>query len=333
MYSTEDALKKFAEVRQKAFFQDVIALLTRHSNDLLAFDQVRESLHARQQVDRGTRMIELDKIVGSVGRYRDFTRQFMPRPHVQRERWGRLDRALNAMETIPPIEVYQIGDVYFVKDGNHRVSVARANGLKDIEAHVIEVPSRIPLTPDVTPDELIVKAEYVEFLEQTRLDVLRSDSKIELTIPGGYARLLEHIEVHRYYLGLKRQDEVSYQDAITSWYGNVYHPVVQAIREFGVLRDFPGRTEGDLYIWISDHLHYLREQFGPAVDAEIAATDFAEHYSHQPVKRVVHAVKRVAKEIVDPGDVPEVVEHLLKRVEEQEQGADGSQPPDGQPTS
>ncbi|QLQ05850.1 MAG: hypothetical protein HZY76_07115 [Anaerolineae bacterium] len=98
-------------------------------------------------------MIRLDQIVGSVGRYRDFDRAFLPLSGANSERWKRLDVALNRLEDVPPIEVFQISDAFFVRDGNHRVSVARANGLSHIEAWVTVVDTPVPLSPDIRPDE------------------------------------------------------------------------------------------------------------------------------------------------------------------------------------
>jgi len=102
---------------------------------------------------------------------------------------------------LPPIEVYQIGEVYFVQDGNHRVSVAYQLGARYIQAYVTEVQTRVPLTPDVQPVDLILMAEYADFLEGTRLDELRPGADLRTSIPGQYQALSEHIDVHRYYMG------------------------------------------------------------------------------------------------------------------------------------
>ncbi|MFQ6057330.1 MAG: hypothetical protein ACE5MB_00420 [Anaerolineae bacterium] len=321
-YYKLQATHDFQRARRAAFIQDVLAQIRDRPADLLPFEEVRTKLHLRSQTYRGLQQIPLDKIVGSVGRYRDFTRAFFPRYDELGPRWQRVDQLVHA-GGLPPIEVYKVGEVYFVKDGNHRVSVARQQKAQTIEAHVWEYLTKVPLRPEDDLDDLLIKQEYVEFLNHTHLDTIRPEQQIEFTTPGRYRALEEHIAVHRYYLGLEQEREIPYEEAVASWYDNLYLPVVQAIREQGVLKEFPGRTEADLYVWIMDHLHYLREQYGPAVDAQIAATDFAEQFTEKPVKRVAKAVKRAIKEVVEPGEPSPVVEQLLDKLEAMEQKEDG----------
>lgn len=316
--SLTQSTHRFDKARRQALFGSILSIISGRSDELLPFEEVRRQLKARQTISRGLQQIPLDKIVGSVGRYRDFTRAFLPRGTIDRERWARLDQALNRLEPIPPIEVYQVGDVYFVRDGNHRVSVARANGLTHIDAYVTEVPIKVPLEPDDDLDDLIIKAEYVDFLGQTKLDQLRPEAKIEFTTPGRYQDLIEHIQVHRYFLAQERSEDVPWEEAVTSWYDNLYLPVVEVIRREGALEQFPGRTEADLYLWIMNHLHYLREQYGPAVDPELAASDFAHQFTSRPLPKAVKAIKRAAKQVVDPGAPPEIVERLVDKLAETE---------------
>ena len=288
----------FDQQRTKAFFADILAILRKRPKDLLSYEEARKALHARQQLPPTTEMIPLDKIVGSVGRYKDFTRAFLPRSEATRDRWKRLDAALRRLETLPPIEVYQLGDVYFVRDGNHRVSVARANGLTTIEAHVTRVPSRLSLPPDVDPEGMEIIRGYTEFLEQTNLDHLRPQQRIFFSRPGGYKILLEHIAVHRYFMGLERKREVSYEEAVTDWYDTLYEPIVEAIRRAHILDRFPGRTEADLYLWIIDHHYYLSEKYGEGISLAQAAEHFAEAYGGSPLKRVARAVCRAIWEVL-----------------------------------
>jgi len=236
-------------------------------------------------------MIPLDKIVGSVGRYKDFNRAFLPRTSSVAERWQRLDRALERLETIPPIEVFQLGDVYFVRDGNHRVSVARANGLTHIEAHVTRVPSRVPLTADIDPDGIEIIREYNEFLEKTNLDQLRPQQRIFFSMPGGYKILLEHIAVHRYFMGLDLQRDISYEEAVTDWYDNIYEPIIKAIRREDILAEFPGRREADLYLWIVDHHYYLNEKYGGGVTFTQTARHFTARFGGTWLERLLRVVR------------------------------------------
>jgi hypothetical protein len=316
--SLTQSIYRYDRARRRALFEDILSIVSGRSADLLSFEEVRRRLKGRQVISRGLQTIPLDQIVGSVGRYRDFSRAFLPRKSVDMTRWARLDRALNRLEPIPPIEVYRVGDAYFVQDGNHRVSVARANGMTHIDAYVTELPIKVPLGPDDDLDDLIIKAEYIDFLEQTGLDQLRPAADIEFTTPGRYQDLLDHIRVHRYYLAQERQGDVPWEEAVAHWYDNLYLPVVEVIRREGALEHFPGRTEADLYLWSMNHLHYLREQYGPAVDPELAASDFARHFTDRPVSKAVKTVKDAAKRVIDPGDPPEIVERLVDRLEQME---------------
>ena len=167
-YPRSAATLKYERLKSHSLIESLLKLfMQKPDQTLLSFDQVQRLLRSRREVFRGTQLIPLSHIVGSVGRYRDFDRAFLPLEGANQERWTGLDVALNELRNILPIEVYQIGDVYFVRDGNHRVSVAKANGLTHIEAQVRELQTRVPLTPDVDLDQLIIKTEYAQFLEKT----------------------------------------------------------------------------------------------------------------------------------------------------------------------
>ena len=162
------AVQDFQAARQRAAIQEVLARITGRPSELLSYEEVAEKLKLRIRTERGMQHIPLDAIVGSVGRYSDFTRTFLPRRKEDQDRWAGVRAAfLEDGAGLPPIEVYKVGEVYFVVDGNHRVSIARQEGAKTIEAHVIEVRTHVPLTPDVRAEDLIIKSEYVEFLEYT----------------------------------------------------------------------------------------------------------------------------------------------------------------------
>jgi hypothetical protein len=179
-----------------------------------------------------------------------------------------------------------VGEAYFVKDGNHRVSVARENGQAFIDAEVIEINVPVNLDSHTSINDLIVKQEYIEFLEQTNLHELIPDARIELSLPGMYDKLIDHIQVHRWYMGIKRKAEVPYGDAVISWYKKVYMPLVTIIREKKILDDFPERTEADLYLWIIEHQWFLAEhRLEGKVPLEEAATHFVNKYSRRPWRR------------------------------------------------
>jgi len=273
----QSALQDFNEARLKASLQEALARLTGRSNELFSYDEVAQKLKLRVRADRGIYEIPVDSIIGSVGRYTEFTRTFLPRKAEDRERWARVKAAMDdpTGTGLDPIEVYKVGEAYFVLDGNHRVSIARQEGFKSIEAHVIEVQTGIPVTPDLQPDELIIKAEYAEFLEKTEIKSMFPTADLSVTVPGQYMKLFEHIEVHRHFMGLELQREIPYQEAVGHWYETVYTPFLEPIRERGLLRWFPNRTETDLYLWVSEHLETLKSELGWAFSPEKAITDMA----------------------------------------------------------
>ncbi|MBC7264564.1 MAG: DUF4032 domain-containing protein [Chloroflexi bacterium] len=277
----------------KAFLRDITSELLRQPNELFSFEEVRKGLRAYSQSYRGLQSVPLDKIVGSVSRYRDFDRAFLPTQLHTQERWVRIDSAMDRDEALPPVELYKVGDVYFVRDGNHRVSVAREHGAQFIDAEVTEFYTSVPFDEKVTPQQLLIKSEYAEFLERTKLDKLRPDQSIEFTTIGRYQALEEHIAVHRYFLGQHQGRHIPEDEAVMSWYDTVYMPIIRLIREQNVLSQFPGRTEADLYLWIMDHRYYLSETYGADVGAEEAIRDYAEKFGQHSLWSAV------ARELAD----------------------------------
>jgi hypothetical protein len=241
--------------------------------------------------------VDLDAIVGSVGRYRDFDAVFLPRQTQTKRRWLSIDRAHYEDVILPPVELYQLGATYFVKDGNHRVSVARQRGQLFIDAVVIELQAAVPIGSLAELEEWIGQQDAVAFLSTTRLMELRPEAQVLLTLPGQYEQLLEHISVHRWFLGIESKHEVPYPDAVASWYDRVYLPIVEGIREAAMLRDFPQRTEADLYVWLIEHLWYLREAGELDEDAplEAAARSYASRFSQRPRRFIARVLRDLKK--------------------------------------
>lgn len=131
----------------------------------------------------------------------------------------------------------------------------------------------MPLAPDLSIRDLLLKEEYSDFLQWTGLADLRPDQRIEFSEPGGYLDLIAHVNAHRYFMGQEAGREITLQEAVVSWYDRVYLPVVQVIRETRALEAFPGRTEADLYRWIMQHRWHLRERNGGADPGPLVATE------------------------------------------------------------
>jgi hypothetical protein len=282
---TARAQSAFRRARGKAFMRAAWSMLMRRPNRLLAYDEVREKLRAGGPVYRGMESVPIDQIVGSVNRFRDFDRAFLPSQDFTEERWKNIGRAYYEDVNLPPVKLYQVGDAYFVVDGNHRVSVARELGRAYIDAEVQECRVLVPLTPHIRSEDLEVIGEAAQFLEQTQLAESRPDATITTTIPGGYHLLLEHIEVHRYLQSQEWSREFSFHEAAAQWYDQVYKPFIEVIAETKVLDEFPGRTETDLYVWLMDHLFYLRERFGERISPRDAARSFAAQFTPHFLKR------------------------------------------------
>lgn len=296
------AIEDFHSARFQAQLNDLLGRLTGRPTELLSYQEVRRKLRARERSSEHLEDIPLDAIVGSVGRYRDFTRRFLPRQESSKDRWARVEMAMTGMEGVPPIEVYRIGDAYFVRDGHHRVSVARQLGASHIQAYVTEVETKVPLSADVEPDDLIIKAEHVEFLEMTSIDRIRPEADLSVTEPGKYPLLEEHIEVHRYFMGLEQERYIPYEEAVAHWYDEVYLPVARLIRDRGILRHFPERTETDLYLWISEHKAALEDQLGWEISPAMAASDLTTRFSRKP-GRVLERIGRKVLRAVTPDEL------------------------------
>lgn len=191
----------------KASYTDLWSRLTGAETDLIRFADVAQPLQLRQQIQRGVHMVPLRQIVGSVGRAQDFTRTFLPRPRVDQERWAQVDLAFQQLANLPPVELFQVGQVYFVRDGHHRISVAQANGMREIEANVVELVSPVALQVEdfqqdrwlklvnlhqeklmLTVNYEMAKLDHVERLRQTEQTQLLQG--VGPNRPASYTRLL-----------------------------------------------------------------------------------------------------------------------------------------------
>lgn len=269
-------MPRFDEARRLAQIQDLVRQFRGLPVDLLPFDEVKDSLQLRHTVDRGLTEVPLDHIVGTLGRDREFNRFFFPREESLRQRWERISRLARGATGYDPVQLYKVGDAYFVVDGHHRISVARALEAPTIEARVKEFLTNVPMLPDDSVEEIILKKSFADFVEATGLDE-KSARQFEVSSADGYARLLDHITVHRYYLGIDHKRPVSREEALESWRTWVWGGMVEIIRKSGLMQHFPESTPTDLYLYAMDYLHKLRETYGTTEgDAEDAVEDLVE---------------------------------------------------------
>jgi hypothetical protein len=249
-FPTADAEHDFLRARRRQVLSRLAARLRRDPDDvseILPFDEVVAALGRTGERRLGLQVIPLDSIVGSVDRTREFDRWFRPRTGRTRERWERLARAQRRGEAIPPIDVYRIGDLHFVRDGHHRVSVAHALGLRSIEAYVTEVTTRLDATGIARRGDLITKDLRRVFMDRVPLPG-PALATILVTTPWSYAVLSETVEAWGFRL---IQQEGRYLDRETvarRWYAEEYRPVVRMLAQADLIGD---RTETEAYLHLA----------------------------------------------------------------------------------
>ncbi len=286
------AIQDFRRARRQAAMRQMLHRMQGKSDQLLAYNEVCDLLKITDTVERGVEEIELDKIVGSVGRAEDFTRDFLPKRDSDAERWARVKAAVIDMQGWPPIEVYKMDEVYFVIDGNHRVSVAKQLGSDTITANVTEVHTRMPIKLDDDPDIVITRANRMAFFEQTELDQSRPEIDFTTRYSNQYGMLLSQIEAYHRRLA-EENEAITLPEAAAAWADNVYMPVVKLMREQGLARNFEGASETDLYVQLSEHLEQLHEALGWEVTARSAVANLAveiEQKQKPVLSRLMEAV-------------------------------------------
>ena len=281
-------MTRFDAALRSALIQDLLAQVRGRPTDLLPFDAVRERLPLRNLIDRGIQEVPLGRIVGTVQREREFNRAFLPREEGLRSRWEEIEGLAEGTKGFPPVELYRVGDTDFVVDGHHRVSVARAMGVPAIEARVKEFTTPVTLPPDASIEDVVARQSLAAFLETTGLPAEKRD-EFRTTEPSGYERLLDHINVHRYFRGVNERREIPWPEAVLSWRDGVYRPMVERIETSEILEDFPGRTPADLYLFVMDHLHHLRERYGDAAHPSRAFAHF--RLTRRPKKGIVETLR------------------------------------------
>lgn len=240
----------------------------------------------------GIKQVPLDAIVGSVGRYKNFTRKFLPLTNSVQERWVAVD-ALASQTGWPPVDLYQVGNIYFVKDGNHRVSVARQLELPTIEAHVLAYPVEVEIDPTENLDQIFIQLGEQNFMSKTGLATRYPEQNIQFTSPGRYTELLAQIHDLRQILTQIDDEEMSWETAVDAWYEMVYLPTSQIIQDSTLLADFPGRTEADLFVWLSQHRDRLQERYGQVDNLADLAQSLADEYREAGLPRLTRQVRRL----------------------------------------
>jgi nucleotide-binding universal stress UspA family protein len=286
--SYQNALNDFYSACLQASLEEISARITGTSADLLQYDEVRRRFSGIEMPTRELREIPLAAIVGSVGRTKDFSRKLLPLNMNDRDRWVKVHTLTANLSGLPPIEVYQMGEAYFIIDGHHRASVAREHKATHIEAYVRKVATRVPINPEDDLEDLIVKAEFADFLSKTRLDETRPGSNLLGTLPGQYEKWMHYIQGYQC-LKNKQNSEVSLEQAAAEWYDEVYVPVQKIIHSRNTLRWFSDRTEADLFTWIIDYRARSEEELGWVVTTR----DVAENMTYNYARNIRYRLSRL----------------------------------------
>ncbi len=306
----------YERAHNKALVNDLRAAIARRDNRLMSFHDFRSRINPEGESYRGMQEVPITRIVGSMDRYQDFDRTFLPKKKHTRSRWKNIDKAYYQDVRLPPIQLYKVGDVYFVKDGNHRVSVARERGVEFIDAEVIEGHVRVPITSEMSTEELLMQAEYAEFLRRTDLDRLQPDHDIRPTSLGRYDEIWQHIELHRQWLSWIWHRQATVHEAVNDWYEYIYMPIIQVVRDREVLREFPRHTEADIYLWVMKNRHMLEDEQGQDVGPIASAEAYADLMT-QPLSfgdRVRAAIAGPdTRRSPDPAEERERRRHRLRR--------------------
>ncbi len=301
------ALEDFRRARSKAAMQRFWAGIQGRSLDLLPYDEISTKLRAVSQTDRGLQQVPLKDIVGSVSRLQDFDRNFLPLRDDDIYRWAGVKTAMTSPHStgVPPISLYQIGDAYFVLDGNHRVSIAKEMGMETIEAYVTEIKTKVPISSNLTSDELILKTAYVNFLEDTQIDHFLPGVDFSLHLVENYPLLKEHITVHQYYMGIENKRPVSFEEAALHWFDTIYSPVITIIESSGLHHAFRDLTLTDLYLWLLDQQNTLQEDLGIDVRPENVLDYAADKEGIQPGSGWSTAEEQILQVLLRTEDQPQ----------------------------
>ena len=250
-FPSADAQGDFSRARRARLLADVARRLRREPSDvglILPYEEVVEALGVIGREDLGLKIVPLDSIVGTVDRAADFDRGFRPTSQRLRSRWERIAAAQRRGESLPPISLYRVGDLHFVRDGHHRVSVAKSLGRGDIDAYVTEVQTRVKLGRDLRVGELPLKDHERLFRERVPLG-REERGRIQLSDPWDFGSLAEAVEAWGF---RAMQDRGSYMDrreVAHVWFSAEYLPVVEMLAA-GELID-RRESEADAYLRIS----------------------------------------------------------------------------------
>jgi hypothetical protein len=279
----------FENARFVSLLKNLKYFLIGRNNELLSFEQIKKGFGLYKQIYIGVQAIPLESIVGSFDRYKDFDKYFLPKKNHLQYRWAHIHNLIARDVILPPVLLYKVSEIYFVVDGNHRVSVSKKMGVKYIDAEVVEFFTDATITSDMNPQDIFIQIEREKFLNVTGLKQCRPDIKIRITSPGKYDFLLGQINKFMIQLNENKQDGeklVTFKETSLMWYDNIYLPAIEIIKSYGILEKFPDRTKTDLYVWINEHKRYLSLKYGRDVVIKFAANDIVLRYNKNIFRKI-----------------------------------------------
>ena len=247
-FPTADAQDDFSRARRSQLIAELGRRLRREPDDvalILPFDEVVDALGLVGETQLGLQTIPLDSVVGTVDRTRDFDRGFRPTTPRVRGRWQRIAAAQRRGESFPPISVYRIGDLHFVRDGHHRVSVAKSLGREDIDAYVTDVRTRIGTGEALRMADLPLKDHERVFHERVPLDA-ETHAKVRPSDPWNYGVIAEGVEAWGFRVMQERREYMDREEVARLWYEEDFLPITQMLRDGGFIRST--ETDADAYM-------------------------------------------------------------------------------------
>lgn len=287
----------FTRAHNKAFINEIQHLLNPEEASLLSLNDVKQLIKPKNETYIGMKTIEVSKVVGSEGRYNDFDNRFFPKNSHLKNRWQHVDEAAINLVSLPPIKVYELAGLYFVRDGNHRVSVAKARGTEFIDAEVVSLQSEIVLKrPDNLKDVIrqIINYEKRSFYAETAFGDITDYWCLDFSTTGCYDIIYNHILTHKYYLNLHKTEEVSMEAAVISWFETVYFPIAVTIQKQKLMKVFKKQTISDLYVWIVRYWDDLKSKFGDdTISIDKAVSDFYQQNKRPLYRKILNWINRI----------------------------------------
>ncbi|MHB1834622.1 MAG: ParB N-terminal domain-containing protein [Solirubrobacteraceae bacterium] len=251
-----DAQHDFLRARRRATIASLIARLRGEPGDVglvLPYEEVVEALGFVRERELGLQVVSLSLIVGTLDRSRDFDRRFRPTSGRVRSRWEQIATAVRRGEAMPPVDLLRVGEIHFVRDGHHRISVARALGMADVDAYVTDVITRVGADRTITLADLPLKSNERVFFERIPLPV-DARAEVRLRDSRGYARLAEAVEAWGFRAIQERGEPLDRHETANLWLQTEYRPVVAMLREADLVGD---ATEAEAFMRITAERYRL----------------------------------------------------------------------------